>query len=479
MNPPDAELRRLTDGWYDGTLSHDDARRLEHRLEADPDAREYFLGMAELEAALPAAAGRLPAAEKRPVRTFLWLRTAAVFLAGLGLGAWGWHLSAGRPRPKPEQAVQARITGMLGVTWPKEGADHPLEFRKDTGDAAIESGLVELTFSTGTRTVIEGPARFRVSGENAMLLDHGKLVAEVPKGAEGFRIDYPGGEIVDLGTEFGLEVPPDKGAAHLGVFRGEIEYRSTNQERPARLLANHAVEVQQGNVISVPFDQSRFTRWIPSREFSWELSGRAPAAAAWEFDISHLVWKPGKYRAICKWMNGRHGAYLEGAELWCDGRRVDEDGHKGRTGYGTTTVDNVYEFTVPADRYQRGRWTLRMKASCDAGSGDTADSRGVVLIEDGLAVEASPADFLGTWEYLHDGKAYQRTFLPDGTAKLVIDGKPYTTYDGSRWEVVEGCLVLSVRNGDHGWIQERHLLRDRNTLVFVNCPYRDAVRLKS
>lgn len=479
MYTPDKELRRMVDGWYDGSLPPTDRARLQQRILVDAEAKEYFLQMAELEGAFPAAISAVVAQPARRMPWRRWLQMAAMFTLGAGVVGWGWFSNASRSHRKESHIThagnraQARITGMIGVTWPQTGAHHLVEFHADSDTAAIESGLLELTFATGTRAVIEGPARFRVSGDNAMLLDHGKVVAEVPRGAEGFRIAYAAGEVVDLGTEFALEVPKATGMAHLGVFRGEVEYHPKDGDRIVKLTENHAVDTTGREVVSVPFDQSRFTRDLPSREFAWEVKDASGEQKTWEFDISHLVWRPGHYRAICKWMTGFDGVELDGAELRCNGQLIANDNHKGFSGHLYRTSANIFELEVPAKAYKRGRWTLQMKVRIPSAH-TPVGSHGVVLIEDGLAIQASPNDFIGTWEYLHDGTVYRRIFHADGTTSLTLDGRPDNPiYQGGRWKVVDGCLEM--QSGPNSI--ERHLLRDRETLIFINQPYRDARRV--
>lgn len=482
MKNPDTNLRRLTDAWHDGTISPEDALRLERRLLTDDTAVEYFLDIAEIEAEMAGAASKLPRAVPtlRPLRSAPRWSMAAVFVVGLFSG--GLLLKSLPTRstadhsPKPPAAM---VTGMMGVSWAGQPDQASLALSADRGESKIGSGLIELTFASGTRAVVEGPATFQVLGNNAMSLQQGKLVADVPKGAEGFSVAYPDGKIVDLGTEFGVEVASGGRSANFGVFRGEIEFHPQGDAgRPVRLLENHAIMAENGTVVSVPFHQEKFTRKLPSREFAWEIKGDNPGPVVWDYDISHLIWKPGSYRAICKWMKGNHGLMIGSAELLLDGERVGEDPHPGFTGVIELTHDNSYEWTVPSNAYRRGRWTLRIHAGVDAHPGELADSAGVVLVEDGLAVVATAADFVGTWEYLHNGNVFRRRFLADGSANLTIDGEPFEAYAGSRWEVVGGNLILNVRDaGNDTWIRERHLLRDPRTLIFTNRPYRDATRV--
>lgn len=481
MTNPDSELRRLTDAWHDGTITPEDGLRLEKRLADDGPAREYFFEIAALESAMPEAAaaalpGEIPVMQTRS--RGLWWKMAAVFLIGLFSGALLLKSLPSQPSaPLAQKAPAAMVTGMLGVTWAGPPVEHSVALSVGLSKSNIDSGLIELTFASGARALVEGPAEFQIMGDNAIRLSHGKLVADIPKGAEGFSVTYQGGKIVDLGTEFGVEIASNGRSADFGVFRGEIEfYPRSGASQPIHLPENHAIRAGNGSIVSVPFDRDKFTRKLPSREFAWEIDGAAPRPAVLEYDISHLIWKPGHYRAICKWMTGRNGLVIDSAELLLDGGLIARDLHSGSTGDFNFTYDNSYELVIPPANYRRGRWTLRIHASLDPTAGPDADCRGVVLVEEGLALHAEAADFLGTWEYLHDGKVFRRTFLPDRSAALTIDNQPYGVYASSHWEVENGSLILSILQSGE-WIREIHVLRDPNTLLFVNRPYRNAVRL--
>ena len=481
MTSPNPELRRLTDAWHDGTISPEDGMRLEQRLAADNSAREYFFEVAEIEAAMATAAAGLPReipAPSLPRRTD-WRAMAAVFVGGLFCGALALK---SLPSPPPAALAQkppaALVTGMLGVVWDSASTQRSLALTAGSAEAKIGTGLIELTFASGTRALVEGPAAFQILGNNAMRLASGKLVADVPKGAEGFSVTYPDGKIVDLGTEFGVEIASNGRSATFGVFRGEIEFhprRDANQT--VHLLQDHALLAENDSVVSLPFDQQKFTRKLPSREFAWKIHSTTPDATVFDYDISHLVWKAGSYRAICKWMTGRHGVFIDGAELLLDGRQVVETSHLGFTGAIGSSHDNSYELDISPEAYRRGRWTLRIHARVDRPAGTPPDFSGVVLLEEGLAFHATTSDFTGTWEYLHDGMVYHRKFHADGSASMTINGKPYALFANSHWQVDNGTLVLSVLADSGEWLQERHLLRDSRTLVFVDCPYRNATRV--
>ena len=75
---------------------------------------------------------------------------------------------------------------------------------------------------SGVTLTVEGPADLELLSIDRVHCRRGKLRTRVPRGAEGFIVSTPGSAVVDLGTEFGLNVAVD-GKAHLMVFKGEAE----------------------------------------------------------------------------------------------------------------------------------------------------------------------------------------------------------------------------------------------------------------
>jgi hypothetical protein len=98
-------------------------------------------------------------------------------------------------------------------------------------------------------------------------------------------------------------------------------------------------------------------------------------------------------------------------------------------------------------------------------------------VEQGNA--AQPYDFCHEWEYVHNGLIYRRTFFENGTARLERDDEVLTNFDRATWTVEDGVLTLSICHPDTDDLQciERHLLRDKNTLLFLDRPYRNARRI--
>ena len=83
---------------------------------------------------------------------------------------------------------------------------------------------------------IEGPAEFTPRSADRIEFVRGRLVAYVPRQARGFTVGTPSAEVVDLGTEFGVEVDA-QGGTDLHVIRGRVEVKPTAQPGSRRRRA--------------------------------------------------------------------------------------------------------------------------------------------------------------------------------------------------------------------------------------------------
>ena len=193
---------------------------------------------------------------------------------------------------KKHQEFVARLSNWQNDVW-LEDTRPPLDDpRLKIGRRLkIETGLIEVTYLTGARVVIEGPSEFYIGGTEAQrqkaqatrpaerarkeseggskkiarsstpkssllnsksslansgYLTHGKLVARVEgEKAQGFTINAPSGRVEDYGTEFGVEVQSG-GDLEVVVLSGEVdvvgETRDGRQQR-VRLTADQAASV--------------------------------------------------------------------------------------------------------------------------------------------------------------------------------------------------------------------------------------------
>jgi len=155
-----------------------------------------------------------------------------------------------------EASEIATLSGYRRVEWLRGKGMTSASNRIWAGQVlALKTGVVQITYDSGTRVVLEGPAEYRVGtrvkgtkaqrekGFNSGYLKVGKLVARVEgKKAKGFIVETPSRtRVEDLGTEFGVEVRED-GAAKFVVLRGAVDLvREESGETPGqrvRLVKN-------------------------------------------------------------------------------------------------------------------------------------------------------------------------------------------------------------------------------------------------
>jgi hypothetical protein len=141
------------------------------------------------------------------------------------------------------------------------------------------SGLLEITYDSGARVILQGPVTYQVESSASGYLSIGKLTAKVEQGSEvsnhkseiinpKFVIRTPTALVTDLGTEFGVEVT-NSGETSSHVFRGMVEVQPTDaRTRPTgkaiRLRENESVRLHQVSgslaVLRAAIDPATFMR---------------------------------------------------------------------------------------------------------------------------------------------------------------------------------------------------------------------------
>ncbi len=75
-------------------------------------------------------------------------------------------------------------------------------------------GLIELSFLSGSRVTVQGPAALTLSGQDQFALHAGDVCVLVGPEAKGFTVNTPFARVVDFGTEFGVRVEDDGALEH-------------------------------------------------------------------------------------------------------------------------------------------------------------------------------------------------------------------------------------------------------------------------
>ncbi len=89
------------------------------------------------------------------------------------------------------------------------------------GQFKLLSGAVQIDFFSGATMLIDEAADVNLVSSWEAECAHGKVTMHVPAPAIGFRLTLPGMKVVDLGTEFAVQV--DGAESSLHVFDGEVE----------------------------------------------------------------------------------------------------------------------------------------------------------------------------------------------------------------------------------------------------------------
>jgi len=96
-------------------------------------------------------------------------------------------------------------------------------YRFRPGDViGVTSGKLNLLYSHGSTVVLHSPAAYQLISDKKALLLGGCLTASVPEAGIGFSVITPRATVVDLGTDFGVEVNNDS-TTDVVVFKGKVD----------------------------------------------------------------------------------------------------------------------------------------------------------------------------------------------------------------------------------------------------------------
>ncbi len=134
-----------------------------------------------------------------------------------------------------------------------------------TAPRSLSAGAIRIKLNNGVMLLAESPVRFAVVSKSVVELTAGRIVAKVPHEVTGFCVRTPQGDILDMGTEFGVAVSKDQ-AAHLEVFSGRVQAKPAdatgNGSNPVIVTTGHAAEISTTTVAVDPpgVPRERFLR---------------------------------------------------------------------------------------------------------------------------------------------------------------------------------------------------------------------------
>lgn len=239
---PSREFDDAVAGVCHGTASEEQMRGLNLLLRHDAAARDEYLLRLELHSRLlsepdwfasvddespsPSEPNLLPFPPRPAAKRagWHWVLALAASVALLATGWWGSRLIQSTQRNGATSRAVALLERVVEAQWnPREEAPR-LGAPLPPGWLRLKSGLAQIVFYSGARVAIEGPIELQLVSSSEVTCPSGRLVAEVPVQAIGFRVRTPEMKVTDLGTVFGVAVTG--GQTELHVFKGSVDFQA-------------------------------------------------------------------------------------------------------------------------------------------------------------------------------------------------------------------------------------------------------------
>lgn len=311
------ELFELFEALCEGIITPVQHRRLQQRLGADAQTRQFYfdyldlrlqlrqwqqaslgerlLGMAAADDAPPAPILtqspplHAPVSTYSPIGSFAFSYLVAALIVGVGLLiGWVYHVPNPRaagpalakvaPPPAPGTlpspraiVVVGRVTATADCRWvdPKMRVA-PYSYVPLDAKYMLVSGLLEITYDSGAKVIVQGPCIYQVDSRVGGYLSQGRLTARVEKRGETaivaanqqlatgdprsssrfFTVRTPTAKVVDLGTQFCVEVD-SAGVSMAHVCQGKVEVLAVGRNgaagaKPIRLEKGESARVEVG-----------------------------------------------------------------------------------------------------------------------------------------------------------------------------------------------------------------------------------------
>ena len=447
-------FNRLIDAWRDNALTEDQTEDLNQILRESKDARRMFSAEAQMHGLLHCAvaeetvervASAAPSILKRkPAKQRLWLTLASVAAAGLiVVTAVQWSI-----RAKNSTASSPQIDPSIRVAEVRYVREASL-LRKQIQDAAtppafdvgsrlapgtytLGKGLIELDCFAGASLAVEGPASFELISQREARLLKGRLTVEVDGAGNSFRLHTPIGEVLDIGTRYGVCVD-DSGVTETHVFDGLVEIRPTSSSDSARRVkANTAVRITPaGKLTSLSPGEATFPQ--PSRQIGNLLQhsgfergtelkiGNITDVGIWHGDVCQIVGDQKTVRP-----------YAGDGMLLFQSTSADagNDAERGKT--RASQLSQWIDLTPYKNAIQDGRVQARLSARFNRVAGDAqTDSQFSIHLES-FDVEPNEAQHLQT--------SRQRLARSRTIHELLSDSNPES------WERLEAILAVPANS---------------------------------
>ncbi|HSJ03262.1 MAG TPA: FecR domain-containing protein, partial [Verrucomicrobium sp.] len=268
---PLPEATRLITDWLTGSITGDDFDRLQFLLRESPEIRQQLREEVNLDLVLREnasvtpelrawtpeeeaiiASGRFSEMDgegnsdakvipitggsgTRKSPSFLWMpwAAAAAIAVLLSAGTFLWGSRHGSAKDVVQEETNrgcAILTHVVNAEWQDEDTGRRTGDTVNAGRLKLACGFAQVEFFSGATLLMEGDAELEILSPWEAVCHSGKVRVRVPPPARGFLLHAPGMKLVDLGTEFGVQVNPEDLSSEVHVFEGEVEAHPGNQK---------------------------------------------------------------------------------------------------------------------------------------------------------------------------------------------------------------------------------------------------------
>jgi len=425
------EVLELLAAYREGEFTLEQQQRLRELLIDDPGLRKVFIQDQMIEAALHLEnsaslelleggweSSNIKKKNEPSLISQFWpwaLAASIIFAIGIGFGngikPGADVLVDGRSEESVDDGI-AVLTQSVDAEW-GEGQSFPAGSILSPGELKLAGGLVQIEFYSGARLILDGPADLTLVSVNQAICNSGRLRAFVPPNARGFTVLSPQFELVDLGTEFGVQVGKN-GEAQIQVFDGEVEVYPPDglrsPDRLQRLLGGGGLSwLASGKVEKIELEPGSFPSFeeIRSRTQSRSLK-RLEAWRSWNESLSndervivHYDFEGDGSQLVDHGSSESHGAIV-GSE-WTNGRWPGK---------------GALEFKRPGDRVRINvpgefdAMTLSAWIRMDALTGRSQ----ALMLSDGYKVG------FAHWQFSEGGNLRLGVRIPSGSDKVKASG---------------------------------------------------------
>lgn len=255
------ELTELCNALADERLTAAQRARLNAMLTASEGARRFYVRFAGLSASLCSYAGEAQTEILAPPKPKL-IRHPMAWWAGIGAMAASVALVfVLRDTPADDAPPSvAWLTGAKDAKWSEASGPQPGDALERGRQLELQSGLAEVTFDSGARVVIEGPASLNIESAWVASLKSGTITASAPSEAAGFRVANPAVAVTNLGGDVRIEAD-QHGSTEVLALEGTAEAALPNRAEKHLLKSRQARRFAGGRAMPVADLDKKLTRF--------------------------------------------------------------------------------------------------------------------------------------------------------------------------------------------------------------------------